>query len=80
MLTHAFEVWSVWRVRIQTDVRNERSKAAIARLGFALDGVLRADMPGTDDTVRDTAAFSMLLDEWPVHRERLHSRLARSGG
>ena len=76
MLTHAFEVWSVWRVRIQTDVRNERSKAAIARLGFALDGVLRADMPAADGTVRDSAVFSMLSAEWPAARKRLTERLA----
>ena len=34
MLTHAFEVWGVRAVRLQTDSRNERSRAAIARLGL----------------------------------------------
>jgi RimJ/RimL family protein N-acetyltransferase len=78
MLTHAFEVWSVWRVRIQTDVRNERSRAAIARLGFAFDGALRADKPGADNTVRDSAVYSLLLDEWPAQRDRLTARLGGS--
>jgi RimJ/RimL family protein N-acetyltransferase len=76
MLTHAFETWEVWAVRLKTDARNERSRRAIERLGFRLDGVIRADMPGTDDTVRDSAVFSMLASEWPDHRERLTAGLA----
>jgi RimJ/RimL family protein N-acetyltransferase len=76
MLAHAFDQWGVRRVRIQTDVRNARSRAAIERLGCSFDGVLRADMPGADGTVRDSAVFSMLADEWPAHRERLAGRLA----
>jgi RimJ/RimL family protein N-acetyltransferase len=75
MLDHAFDRWRVQRVRIQTDVRNERSRAAISRLGCTLDGVLRADMPGADGTVRDSAVYSMLADEWPGHRSRLTERL-----
>ncbi|MGA2474810.1 MAG: GNAT family protein, partial [Acidimicrobiales bacterium] len=31
MMTHAFEVWQVHRVALQTDVRNTRSRAAIER-------------------------------------------------
>ena len=33
MLEHAFEVWDVNRVELLTDVLNERSRAAISRLG-----------------------------------------------
>ena len=76
MLTHAFERWEVRAVRIQTDARNARSRAAIERLGCTLDGVIRADRPGADGTVRDTAVFSMLSDEWSSHRQRLSARLA----
>ena len=46
MMTHAFEVWGVHRVALQTDVRNKRSWAAIERIGGKLDGILRADWPG----------------------------------
>jgi RimJ/RimL family protein N-acetyltransferase len=76
MLDHAFDTWDVYAVRIQTDARNQRSRAAIERLGFTLDGVIRADKPGADGTVRDSATFSMLAEEWPVHRSRLATRLA----
>jgi len=75
MLGHAFDTWGVRAVRLQTDARNERSRTAIARLGCSLDGVLRADRPATDGSVRDSAVFSMLAEEWPAARLRLIERL-----
>lgn len=76
MMTYAFEEWGVRAVRLLTDARNERSRAAIARLGCTLDGVLRADRPAADGTVRDSAVFSMLANEWPAHKASLVARLA----
>lgn len=75
MMTHAFEVWNVHRVALQTDVRNKRSRAAIERIGGKLDGILRADRPGADDTVRTSARFSIVAEEWPAVKERLAARL-----
>jgi RimJ/RimL family protein N-acetyltransferase len=77
MMTHAFDRWDVRAVQIRTDARNDRSRAAIERLGFVLDGVIRADMPGADGTERNSAVYSMLAAEWPVNRRRLVARLAR---
>lgn len=76
MLDHAFEVWGSRAVRLQTDARNQRSRAAISRLGCSLDGVLRVDRPAADGSVRDSAVYSMLAEEWPSARERLAARLA----
>ncbi len=76
MMTHAFEVWQVHRVALQTDVRNKRSWAAIERIGGQLDGIMRADRPGSDDTVRTSARFSIVAAEWPAVKERLTARLA----
>ena len=76
MMTHAFEVWQVHRVALQTDVRNKRSWAAIERIGGQLDGIMRADRPGADDTVRTSARFSIVADEWPAVKARLTARLA----
>jgi RimJ/RimL family protein N-acetyltransferase len=76
MMTHAFEVWEVHRVALQTDVRNKRSWAAIERIGGQLDGIMRADRPGADDTVRTSARFSIVASEWPAVKERLVARLA----
>ena len=77
MLGHAFESWGVRAVRLQTDSRNDRSRAAIARLGCSLDGVLRVDKPAPDGAVRHSAVFSMTADEWPAARRRLEGRLRR---
>jgi RimJ/RimL family protein N-acetyltransferase len=76
MLTHAFETWEVHRVCLRTDRRNERSRNAIERLGATLDGVIRADRPGSDGTVRDSAHYSIVREEWPAVRARLAARAA----
>jgi RimJ/RimL family protein N-acetyltransferase len=75
MLGHAFEVWRVERVTLKTDARNERSRAAIERLGAKLDGLLRAHMPATDDRPRTSAVYSILLGEWPAVKAGLQARL-----
>ena len=77
MMTHAFEVWQVHRVALQTDVRNKRSWAAIERIGGQLDGIMRADRPGADDTVRTSARFSIVAAEWPEVKARLTARRLR---
>ncbi len=41
LLGHAFEMWGVHRVALATDARNERSRAAIERIGARFEGVLR---------------------------------------
>jgi RimJ/RimL family protein N-acetyltransferase len=80
MMEHAFSVWQVHRVALQTDVRNVRSRAAIERIGGQLDGILRADRAGADDTVRTSARYSILAAEWPAVRARLTARLAEGPG
>jgi RimJ/RimL family protein N-acetyltransferase len=75
MMGHAFDVWQVHRFGLQTDVRNARSRAAIERIGGQLDGIMRADRPGSDDTVRTSARFSIMAEEWPAVERRLRDRL-----
>lgn len=64
MLSFAFDVWHLHRVTFRTDARNEVSRRAIERIGGKLDGVLRADMPGYDGLIRNTAYYSILRNEW----------------
>ena len=75
MLRHAFEVWEVHLVRLRTDRRNLRSRAAIERLGARFEGVRRADRPGVDGSVRDSAFYSITRAEWPAVRDRLEGLL-----
>ncbi|MBR1217764.1 GNAT family N-acetyltransferase [Bradyrhizobium sp. U87765 SZCCT0131] len=71
LLTFAFETWDVLRVCLHTDARNERSRAAIGRLGATFEGTLRSHRLAPDQTPRDSARFSIIAAEWPAVRERL---------
>jgi RimJ/RimL family protein N-acetyltransferase len=75
MLTHAFEVWKVHRVRLKTDARNNASRRAIERLGMRFDGVLRASRIAADGEIRDNAFYSMLDREWPEAKAALTAKL-----
>jgi len=77
LFTYAFEVWDVYRISLRTDERNARSRRAIERLGTRFEGIRRADMPGQDDVVRNSAFYSIVRDEWPEARERIRGLLAR---
>ena len=76
-LRHGFEVLGCERVELKTDIRNLRSRAAIARLGAREEGVLRAHMRRTEGSLRDTVMFSIVAPEWPEVRERLERSAAR---
>ncbi len=71
MLTHAFEEWDVLRVCFHTDARNERSRAAIERIGGRFEGVLRAHRLAADITPRDSARYSITVEEWPEVKKNL---------
>jgi RimJ/RimL family protein N-acetyltransferase len=76
LMGHAFEAWGARRVQCQVDNRNERSKAAVLKLGATLEGVLRNHKTVADGFVRDTAFFSILDREWPEVKARLDARIA----
>ncbi len=78
MLTHAFEVWQVLRVCFHTDARNQRSRAALERIGGKCEGVLRAHRMAADFIPRDSLRYSILAAEWPGVKERLAQLLNRS--
>lgn len=75
LLTRAFEELGCVRVVWHTDILNERSQTAIARLGARREGVLRKHKLRRDGSWRDTVQFSMTDDEWPAAREALEARL-----
>ncbi len=71
---HGFE-----RIKLQADVLNTRSRAAIERLGAKAEGIQRHTNRRADGTWRDTAVYSILRDEWPAVRARLDERLSAAG-
>jgi len=71
MLAHAFEKWQVLRVCFHADVRNQRSRTALERIGAQFEGILRAHRMAADYIPRDSARFSIVVSEWPVVKHRL---------
>ena len=75
MMTHAFETLGAHRVEYKTHARNATSRAAIERLGATFEGIHRKHLLMPDGTMRDTAWYSILDDEWPAVKARLAARL-----
>lgn len=65
MLARAFEC-GIRRVEFRVDIRNERSQAAMKKLGAVREGIIRADRITWTGYVRDTVLFGILKEEWPV--------------
>jgi N-acetyltransferase len=76
MLGHAFASGAV-RVQFRVDTRNQRSQAAVSKLGAVREGILRRDRLTWTGYIRDTVIFSILDHEWPAVKLRLEERLAR---
>ena len=77
LLTHAFETLGCISVVFETSWFNQRSRAAIARLGAKQDGVLRNHKRHADGSPRDTVVFSITDSEWPAVKRNLQARLAQ---
>ena len=77
MLRYAFEQWKVLRVCFHTDSRNQRSRAALERIGGKFEGILRAHRLAVDNIARDSARFSIIAAEWPEVERRLMGFLSR---
>jgi uncharacterized protein len=76
LMARAFDVLGAEKVFWYTDIRNQRSQNAIARLGASRDGLIRAQRLRPDGTWRDTVVFALTADEWPAAAKRLRDRLA----
>jgi RimJ/RimL family protein N-acetyltransferase len=77
MLTHAFETWQVLCVSFYTDARNQRSRAALERIGARFEGILRSHRMAADYIARDSVRYTILASEWTAVREHLSRLLDR---
>jgi len=75
LLGHAFDTLNANRVELKTDVLNEKSRNAIARIGGVQEGIFRQHVVCASGRIRDTVYFSILASEWPAVRRRLDERL-----
>ncbi|MGB5600541.1 MAG: GNAT family protein [Thiothrix litoralis] len=78
LMRHAFETFGTLRVQFKTDIRNERSRQSLEKLGAVQEGVLRRSAIMPDGLIRDTAVYSILDTEWGMVKQRLEARMQRN--
>jgi RimJ/RimL family protein N-acetyltransferase len=71
LLQHAFEHLKCLAVEFRTHRMNVQSRRAIERLGAQLDGILRNHRVTSNGTIRDTAVYSIVDNEWPSVKTNL---------
>ncbi|VWC74550.1 GCN5 family N-acetyltransferase [Burkholderia lata] len=76
LLVYAFDELQCVRVQFTTDELNEKSRAAILRLGAKQEGIVRHERIMPDGRKRNSVRFSIIDDEWPEVRARLLAKLA----
>lgn len=76
LLRHAFESLGCMRVELKTDSLNERSRAAILRIGAKEEGIFRNHMITASGRIRHTVYFSIIDSEWPGVKARLEAKLS----
>lgn len=77
LLTYAFEVMHCVRVQFTTDELNEKSRAAILRIGAKQEGIVRHERIMPDGRKRNSVRFSIIDTEWLEVKALLEARLAR---
>jgi len=75
LLRHAFETLKCMRVELKTDSLNDRSRAAILRIGASQEGIFRNHMITASGRIRHTVYFSIVDSEWPEVKVRLETKL-----
>ncbi len=79
-LTYAFETLGANRVEFKTHSSNERSRTALAGIGATFEGVFRNHMIMPDGSIRHSAYFSVIAEEWPSVKAGLQAGLAAVPG
>ena len=81
MLRHAFETLGLMRIEFKTDSLNEKSRAALLRIGATEEGTFRNHMIMPGGRIRHSVYYSVTSDDWPRvkrHLEGLMDRGARA--
>ncbi|MEC5406870.1 GNAT family protein [Paraburkholderia sp. MPAMCS5] len=75
LLRHAFEALQCVRVQFTTDELNEKSRAAILRIGAKEEGLVRHERIMPDGRKRNSVRFSIIDDEWAHVKAMLEAKL-----
>jgi N-acetyltransferase len=76
LMRNAFEGWGAMRVEFKTDARNLRVRGALLGVGATFDGIFRKHMI-LPDSIRDSAWYSVLDDDWPRVKVMLEGKIER---
>ncbi len=79
LMRNAFEGWGAMRVEFKTDARNLRVRGALLGVGATFDGIFRKHMI-LPDSIRDSAWYSVLDDDWPRVKAMLEQKIERHAG
>jgi RimJ/RimL family protein N-acetyltransferase len=79
LLRNAFEGWGAMRVEFKTDARNLRVRGALLGVGASFDGIFRKHMI-LPDSIRDSAWYSIVDDDWPRVKAMLEGKITRHAG
>lgn len=77
LLTYAFEELQAIRVQFTTDELNEKSRAAILRIGAKQEGIVRNERIMPDGRKRNSVRFSIIDSEWDEVKAMLQQKMAR---
>ncbi|MEA3082929.1 MAG: N-acetyltransferase [Paraburkholderia sp.] len=77
LLGHAFEAMQCVRVQFTTDELNEKSRAAILRIGAKQEGIVRHERIMPDGRKRNSVRFSIIDEEWAQVKAILEEKLRR---
>jgi N-acetyltransferase len=77
LLRYAFETLGTIRVQFKADLRNERSRRAIERIGAKREGIFRNHFILPDGVIRDSVFYSIVESEWSGVKKNLEEMLRR---
>lgn len=75
LLRNAFERAGLMRVEFKTDARNLRVRGALLGVGGTFEGIFRKHMV-LPDSIRDSAWYAIVDDDWPRVRAMLEQKIA----
>jgi RimJ/RimL family protein N-acetyltransferase len=76
LMRNAFEAWGAMRVEFKTDARNLRVRGALLGVGASFEGIARKHMV-LPDSIRDSAWYAVVDDDWPRVKAMLEEKIAR---
>jgi RimJ/RimL family protein N-acetyltransferase len=76
LMKNAFESWGAMRVEFKTDARNLRVRGALLGVGATFEGNFRKHMV-LRDSIRDSAWYAVVDDDWPRVKKMLEAKIER---